>query len=310
LAGGATVRAGAIEPTRGVRVYALARSWNALARACNRDGGAVVAPSRGITKEPSMSRFETLVLSLTALTAACIADDSSSNPPSCTGGKCDGASAERTLAFGVDRRPVDGALDVVSLEPDGEGGYDLVHEHAYLGRGSDQPVTEREVILEGAACEVSLVEVLCSQEDLHAAIVDTPFGYEATVFDHAGDRTLARGLRLWHARFVDGRHDDTRVELIVDGTGASSSFDAELRTTGDALGVEPATRALVERATCVIDTRTSALVCSRDDRPVDGALVTLEVAPTKDGYAATLETQYLQDEDYDVELVDPDLRLR
>jgi hypothetical protein len=222
------------------------------------------------------------------LLAACVVEPDD-QPAPCAGGKCDGASAPRTITIGADRRPVDGALVEIHLEHAGPDRWSVIREATYFDRREGREVHERETLVDVADCALGLDKIVCVADEGEDVVEITRAGdaYDAELATPAGAQDLGTGLALRHVRW-SSRSADGTVELAVDAT--RDGHVGTLRTTAVDADV-PEVRTLFTGAACAVGADL-VLSCTEDRRPVDGALVELRVARDAypSDYDATLRT--------------------
>ncbi len=96
--------------------------------------------------------------------------------------------SDDVLIFARDGRPVDGALDVVTLNRTEEGKYDLTHRHAFVSRMTGESSDKTEELAYGMDCTERFGNYTCSVDHrpvdgalLVLSIEQGTFGYSATL---------------------------------------------------------------------------------------------------------------------------------
>jgi hypothetical protein len=220
------------------------------------------------------------------LLSACATDATPGDDSTDGGGKSDSGSATRTITLAVDRRPVDGALVELHLEPRPGGLHAVVVDRTTLGRDGNQ-VYKRERLIALATCRLTLDAIACSDDDVAVDVVRNGETWDATLTAGYDVTALGTGMQVRHLRFSrDSAETRTLVELMID-TGVTT------RTTKfDSTSGIPATRRLLDAVACTIDA--GALSCIRDERPADGSLLELRAEPVAGAYRVTLRTSGLR----------------
>lgn len=95
---------------------------------------------------------------------------------------------EDLLVFARDARPVDGALDVVTLNKNAEGKFDLTHRHAFVSRMTGESSDKTDELAYGMSCTELFGNYTCTvdQRPVDGAlnvlsIEQGSFGYSATL---------------------------------------------------------------------------------------------------------------------------------
>jgi hypothetical protein len=218
-----------------------------------------------MTNQPSFASL--LFLAAAACTTADTGDAETDGP----GGKADDFAALRSMMFATD----DGAAAVDLIrQPDGATSVEA--------RDGDNT----ETVIDNGDCAGDFDGITCSLEDHHVIVTRTQGNrYDAVVYDGPDEGpTLGRELALALVRLSHDRSGGSRARLVVDLARGAASWSVT-----PAGGVASQARELLDDATCDIDD--GILTCVADERPVDGALTILRVAPKGDFFVATVRRQ-------------------
>ncbi len=254
----------------------------------------------------------TSILGLALLATAC----GQAQPQGAAPLESAGSGAPKPLVFALDSRLVDGDLKELSLAKDAGGKYTAALRTAFFDRLNGKAIDETTVIASGLACKIGPEAIVCAQDlrPVDGGLTEVKLvkaaggAFDATLrtayFDRIkhkeidATKTLATGLLAKAAAKQDRTYsldlrpvDGDLVELALTQNG--KAFDATLRTAYyDRLNGQAVdqTDTLGLGLACVF---AADVRCSRDLRPVDGALTELTLTKDGDGhYAAKLRTAY------------------